>query len=350
MKRKGTKNLTRTQRLLLEDCFNAGLHKKVIAEKLGVCLATVYKELKRGEYRKKVRSWTGYYGEVHYKEIVSYSAQIAEDKYNMAMTAKGRPLKIGNDYDFVRYVEKRVLQDKISPCAVLGEIKRGKMFQTDISKATMYRYIAEGIFLNISMKDLPCARKKKHYRKAVIKRAPKGESIEKRPSEILERKEFGHWEMDCVVGTRKKGKVFLVLTERQTRREIIMLMPDRTAASVVGCLTLLERRYGKLFRKVFKTITVDNGSEFADYKGMEKSSYRGKRVRVYYCHPYNSCERGSNERINRDIRRLAPKGTDFTKFTDEEVQKIEDWVNAYPREIFGFATAAEKFKEQIAAL
>ena len=85
--------------------MNAGLSKKLIAEKLGVCLSTVYKEIKRGAYYKKVRSWTGYYGEVHYKEVQSYSAQIAQDKYDLAMTAKGRPLKLGNDYDFVRYVE-----------------------------------------------------------------------------------------------------------------------------------------------------------------------------------------------------------------------------------------------------
>ena len=69
MKQKGTKNLTRTQRLMLEDCVNAGLSKKVIAEKLGVCLSTVYKEIQRGLYYKKVRSWTGYYGEAHYKEV-----------------------------------------------------------------------------------------------------------------------------------------------------------------------------------------------------------------------------------------------------------------------------------------
>ncbi len=350
MKRKGTKNLTRTQRLLLEDCFNAGLHKKIIAEKLGVCLATVYKELKRGEYRKKVRSWTGYYGEVHYKEIVSYSAQIAEDKYNMAMTAKGRPLKIGNDFEFVRYVEKRVLVDGMSPCAVLGEIKRGKMFHTDISKATLYRYISDGIFMNISMKSLPVGLRKKHYRKAVMKRPPKGTSIEKRPIEVLRRDEFGHWEMDCVIGKQKTRHVLLVLTERLTRREIIFRMPNRKTESVIRCLNLLERRYGKLFRKVFKTITVDNGSEFSDFEGMERSSFRGKRVRVYYCHPYTSCERGSNERINRDIRRRIPKGADISKFTDAEIQAVEDWVNAYPREIFGFATAAEMFNRQIAAL
>ena len=259
-------------------------------------------------------------------------------------------MKIGNDYEFVNYVEKRVLTDKLSPCAVLGEIKRKKLFHTDISKATMYRYISDGIFMNISMRDLPIGQKKKHYRKAVIKRPPKGVSIEKRPVNISERKEFGHWEMDCVVGTKNKGKVFLALSERLTRKEIIMLMPDRKTESVICCLNLLEKRYGKLFRKVFKTITVDNGAEFADTVGLEKSIYRGKRVQVYYCHPYCSSERGTNERLNREIRRIVPKGTNLSRFTDEEVKEIEDWINNYPREIFSYATSAEMFDKQIAAI
>lgn len=268
----------------------------------------------------------------------------------MAMTAKGRPLKLGNDYDFVRYIEKRVLTDGLSPCAVLGEIKRNKMFRTDISKATLYRYIADGIFMNITMKDLPVGLRRKHYRKAEAKRPPKGTSIEKRPAGIAERKEFGHWEMDCVVGKQRTRHVLLVLTERLTRKEVIFRMPNRKTESVIRCLNVLERRYGKLFRKVFKTITVDNGSEFSDFDGIEKSSYRGKRVRVYYCHPYTSCERGSNERLNREIRRRIPKGSDISKFTDEEIQAVEDWVNRYPREIFGYTTSAERFDEQIAAL
>lgn len=348
MKAKGTKNFTYTQRLQLEAYLQAGLHKKVIAEKLGVCLATVYNELKRGEYTQKQYSWTDWAGDKHYKQVTGYSPNIAQDKYKFNQTSKGAPLKIGNDFDFVRYVEKRVLQDKLSPCAVLGEIKRNNLFKTTISKTTMYRYIATGIFMNISLKDLPLGQRKKQYRKAVAKRPPKGTSIEKRPDDIARRNEFGHWEMDCVVGCTRP--TLLVLTERLTRREIIMSMPDRKAQSVIHCLNVLERRHGAMFRKVFKTITVDNGSEFADFKGLEKSSYRGKRCAVYYCHPYTSCERGSNERLNREIRRLLPKGTDFAKFSADDIQAVENWVNAYPREIFGYATSAELYGQQITAL
>lgn len=350
MKRKGTKNLTFVQRLMLEQYLSAGLRKQVIAERLGVCRATVYNEIKRGAYMHKVQSYTDSAGDRHYKYVRRYSPNIAEDKYRCNMQAKGVPLKVGNDYDFVHYVEKRIVRDKLSPCAVWGELQRNNPFRTRISKTTMYRYVATGVFLNVTMQDLPFGVRRKRYRKAVAKRPPKGTSIERRPACIAERQEFGHWEMDCVIGKQYTRNVLLTLTERMTRRIHILRMPNKKAANVVRCLNILERQYGKIFRKVFKTITVDNGSEFSDVQGLEQSSYRGKRVSLYYCHPYTSCERGTNERLNREVRRLLPKGTDFSRYTDEEIQAVEDWINAYPREIFGYATSAERFAEQIAAL
>jgi len=328
--------------------LKAGLHKRDIAEKLGLCLATVYNEIKRGEYQSKEYRYTDYWGERHYKQVTKYSPNIAEDKYRLNQTSKGAPLKIGNDYDFVRYVEKRVLQDKIAPCAVVGEIKRNKLCKTVISKTTMYRYITSGIFMNISMQDLPVGQRKKRYRKAVAKRPPRGTSIEKRPENIAGRKEFGHWEMDCVCGSTKAA--LLVLTERLSRNEIIMPIPNQKAESVLRCLNAIERRYGKMFRKVFKSITVDNGSEFSDYKGLERSIYGGKRTSVYYCHPYCSSERGTNERLNREIRRHIPKGTNLSKFSAADIQEVERWINNYPREIFGYATSAEMFDYEIAQI
>lgn len=210
-----------------------------------------------------------------------------------------------------------------------------------------------GIFPHLKMKHLPVGEKKKHYRKPVAKRPPKGLSIEKRPNEISQRNSFGHWEMDCVVGKKRTKDTLLVLTERLTRYEKIIKIPNRKPASVVYVLDSLEKKYGQQrFKKLFKSITVDNGVEFSDYEGLEKSVYdeTEKRTNVYYCHPYSSCERGTNERINRDIRRQAPKGTDFTKYSDKSIQFIEDWVNAYPREIFGFACSKEMFEKQLSAL
>lgn len=182
-------------------------------------------------------------------------------------------------------------------------------------------------------------------------RASAGKSIEKRDPEIDTREEVGHWEMDCVEGKKKTKETLLVLSERKARKEIMIKMKDQTAGSVVAALDRLERRYGTLFYKIFQTITVDNGSEFADVEGLERSCRRkGKRTTVFYCHPYSSYERGTNENINRMIRRWFPKGTDFGQVPKKAIQAVEDWLNAYPREILGFRSADEVFAEGLAAL
>ena len=184
-----------------------------------------------------------------------------------------------------------------------------------------------------------------------MKRPPRGESIEKRPAEVDSRTTFGHWEMDTVYSKKKGSKALLVLTERLTRKEIIEKMPDRTAESTVRALDRIERRFGARFRLIFKTITVDNGGEFADVERLERSAIRkGKRTKFYYCHPYSSFERGSNECQNKMIRRKYPKGTDFGKVTAAAVKEVEEWVNNYPREILGWRTSEILFQECVAAL
>jgi len=192
---------------------------------------------------------------------------------------------------------------------------------------------------------------KRTYERVEPSKAPRGESIEKRPKEINDRITFGHWEMDTVVGGRKSKKVLLVLTERLTRREIIIKLPDKTSASVVKALNRLERKYGRKFSSVFKSITIDNGSEFADCKGMEQSIFGKKtRTKLYYCHPYSAYERGSNENQNILIRRFFPKGSSFDNVKNSYIQRVEDWINKYPRAIFGYRTASNLFDEYVLAL
>ena len=93
------------------------------------------------------------------------------------------------------------------------------------------------------------------------------------PAEVEGREVFGHWEMDTVYsGKQTSKKALLVLTERKTRQEIIERMPDRTEESTIKALDRIERRFGALFRKVFKTITVDNGGEFSNVERLEQSA------------------------------------------------------------------------------
>ena len=107
-----------------------------------------------------------------------------------------------------------------------------------------------------------------------------------------------------------------------------------------------------VFKRVFKTITVDNGSEFADAEGLQRSIINEgeKRTKVYYCHPYSSWERGTNEVTNKMIRRKIPKGTNFDDRTEEEVESIENWINGYPRKIHGYHSAGELFEEEVKQL
>ncbi len=274
-------------------------------------------------------------------------------KYRANLKAKGGDLKIGNDMEFAAYVEKRIVKNKYSPGAVLGEIKaKGKKFKTTISKTTLYRYIENGVFLTLSNKHLPVkgGRKKKSEKKEQ-KSAPKGTSIEKRPPEIAERSTFGNWEMDCVEGKKKTKETLLVLTERLTRDEIVRLMKDKTADSVTSELDALERELGsEKFALLFRSITIDNGSEFSDCEGMERSINGGTRTKVYYCHPYSAYERGSNENCNKLIRRHFPKGTSFKGVSREIIKKLEKWINNYPRGIFGYHSSGELFRQYVAEI
>lgn len=198
--------------------------------------------------------------------------------------------------------------------------------------------------------------KKKHKYKKVKKnksasRAPAGESIEQRPEEIDEREEFGHWEGDTVYsgkGKRKTTRALLTLTERKTRKEIIIAIPNRKAETVVKALDALERKLGaRRFRAIFKSITFDNGTEFAAAEELERScvNKRLPRTKVYFCHPYSSWERGTNENTNGMIRRRFPKGTNFAAVTNAQIAQAENWINNYPRKILGYKSSEIVFRE-----
>ena len=339
------KHLTFNDRLKIEAWQKVGVKPALMAEKLGVHISTIYRELKRGQYEHLNSDYT---------TEQRYSPDIAEEKNQANLRAKGAPLKIGSDHEYAQYIEYKIRVEKYSPRAVLGEIKRqGVEFSTSISAPTLYRYIEQGVFLTITNDNLPVKRNKstRKYKKVRAARASKGESIEKRPAEIAERTTFGHWEMDCVEGKKGTKKTMLVLTERYNRYEIIRIMKDHTAASVVKALNGIERAYGANFSKVFQTITIDNGSEFTDYEGLEKSCRRsGTRTKVYYCHPYSSYERGSNENQNKMIRRHYPKGVSFEGVTSADMRKLEKWINNYPRGIFDYYTSADLYEACINSL
>lgn len=341
------KHLSQNDRIKMETMLNSG-HKVVeVAEYLHVHRSTIYREIKRGEYTHRNSDYT---------EETRYSSDLGQKNHDWNAQGKGRNIKIGNDRPLAEYIEGKIIEDKYSPEAALAAAaESGIEFTTSISVRTLYRYIDKGIFLKLTNKDLPVKGKRKKHNKRVKvqKRASAGESIENRPDEVKDREIFGHWEMDTVKGKQGVTKsCMLVLTERKTRDEIIVKLPDQKAASVVEAIDRLERKWGDMFTKVFRSITVDNGVEFSDYEGLERSVlHEGeKRTFAFYCHPYSSWERGSNENNNRLIRRHIPKGEDFDEKQDRDIEYIENWINNYPRGIFGFKTSAQLFEEEIRKL
>lgn len=342
---KGYKHLTAHDRNKMAKMRKEGATMRQIGAALHVSAATVCRELKRGTYT---------YMNADYIEVTEYIPERSQKRYEANLEAKGPGLKIGNHRDYAEKLEELIVDYDYSPSAALHEIETHPEiygeFGVRVCRQTLYSYVEKRIFARLTNKDLPFKgsrqkKKTKHIRR--MKSAAKGDSIEKRPEEVNTRQEPGHWEMDLVVSCRGGHKCLMALTERVTRQEIMRLIPDKSAASVVRAMNTLERKYGKMFPEVFKTITVDNGTEFSNCEGMETSIFKagGQRTKVYYCHPYCSSERGSNEKQNQMIRRKFPKGTDFDRVSPKEVRMVEDWLNRYPRKILGWYSSADLFNQ-----
>lgn len=339
------KRLTYHDRMKIEAYKNAGYSQADIARILRINPSTICRELRKGAYMRKDSFW---------RDVAAYSSDLAQQRAEFQMTSKGKELKIADDYALADFIESKICDEKYSPDAVINLIRTtpeiSKQFKIQISTPTLYRYIRKGLFLRLTTKNLPYY-KKRTYKKVVRKqkRSSAGTSIEKRPDAILDRSEFGDWEMDTVKGRLKVTRgCLLVLTERKTRKELIFLLPNQKAESVVSVLDTLEHGLGNDFGRIFRTITVDNGVEFSDFYGMQESKLADRdRTRLFYCHAYSSYERGSNENANRIIRRHAPKGTNLDDLSHDDVRYIQDWMNNYPRKLLGWKTANNLFREEL---
>ena len=338
--RKG-KHLEYSERLSIERWWNRDKRTKVeIAKLLDRTEKTIRNEIKRGLVKNLTTELI---------EIWVYSADVAQQKYEYYLKAKGPKLKIDNDYELKEYIEKSIKEDKKSPEVIAKNIKKMK-FKTTMCARTIRNNIYAGDIYDIKPTDMIYKKeyKEKNKDKTVCEKVPAEKSIDYRPEEANTREVYGHWEGDLVIGTKKRGSVLFTLTERKTREEIIVKIPGKKAEYVAQALDLIEKKYKKIFYTKFKTITFDNGCEFRNWKSLEKSydcRRKSPRTQVYYAHPYRSGERGSNENANRLIRRFIPKGINITPISEEYIQKIEDWINNYPRAMFNYKSTNEILSE-----
>jgi IS30 family transposase len=207
------------------------------------------------------------------------------------------------------------------------------------STPTVYRDIDKGL-LEVRNGDLPMKPRRrvksdtnKHAR---TNKRVYGKSIEERPEEVESRQVVGHWEGDLVKGTRVEDEpALMTMTERATRFEIILKLPNYHADTCLQGLQTILDDYGV---DNFKSVTFDNGSEFAKLSEVDGTD-------VYYAHPYSPWERGTNENANGLIREFIPKGRSLHDYDIIDIQSFQDALNQRPRRSLGYCSAADLMPE-----
>ena len=342
-KKKRYTHLGEKERYKIEVLIDSKKKPKEIADILGRNKSTIYREIRRGSVRRL---------QYDLSERIQYRANVAQADYERLGKNKERGLKIGKDSVLEEHIRKKLIKDKFSPDAIIGEIKAcGMKFEGLMCVKTLYNYIDLGFFSGVSNKNLWEKRKKKKRRYKKVSRVNTKNrdcrSIEERPNKINNRHEYGHWEGDTVKGPMERTASLLTLTERKTREEIIIKLEEGTQEAIKAAIDGLEKKYGAGFKIKFKSITFDNGVEFLSWKTLELSikNMGEQRTIIYFAHSYSSWERGTNENQNRMIRRFIPKGTDIADITEKEVKEIQDWMNNYPRRILNYKTAKQMSQE-----
>ena len=157
------------------------------------------------------------------------------------------------------------------------------------------------------------------------------------------RNEFGHWEIDSVLGLKNENEpVVITLVERMTRMCLWIKAKNHTAEAMQEAFEEVVSVFLSKKNQVFKTVTGDNGSEFATLADFEKYG-----MSVYFTHPYTSCEKGTNECHNKMLRRFIPKGKPISSYTAEDICYFADCINGLPRKILGYRTPEELFELEL---
>lgn len=331
-KNKIFKHLNFEKRKIIEELLSDNVPKTKIAKILHISRSTLYDEIKRGTVIQRNSDLT---------EYTKYFAETGQAVYEQNRKNCRKPYKIVEAMEFIEYAEEQILTNKMSPDTLCGRAKMTNQFSKIVCTKTLYNYIDLGL-LRVKNIDLPLRVKlnKKAHRVRQNRRIL-GESIEKRNEIINERKEFGHWEIDTVIGTKAKGSVLLTLDERVTRKRIIIKIKDKTAEAVREGILKIYNSFGNNASKIFKSITSDNGSEFVKLKETLPS------VDIYYSHPYSSFERGTNEKQNSLVRYFYPKGSSFDNVDEISITRVEDWINSLPRRFAKYLNSNELFDMEL---
>lgn len=271
-----------------------------------------------------------------------YSPRVANVRALDKRRSRGRLTKLKNNR--IRTYVVSHLKMHWSPEQISGRMK--KDIGETVSHEAIYQYVYSQVHrqgwgelkkdhedLRIYLRRRRKRRTVKGMRKCQRIFKPKGFSIEDRPKVVNERKRIGDWEGDTVESKDHKPGIN-TLVERKTGYVFITKLKNKTSSATIA---VVKKRMSILPQKARLTLTLDNGPENRDWQTMQKQT----KLLVYSAHPYCSGERGTNENTNGLIRDYYPKKTDFTKVTDEEIQKMEYDLNTRPRKRLNWQTPLE---------
>jgi len=319
------KQLSSNQRVVLERLFSANIKQREMAKILQISPSTISRELRRNKDKNG-----------------RYRARPAIKKLRNRRKRANQKFKILSSKSTLRRFVIRKLKKLWSPDQII-EYRKRKFKEKIACNETIYQFVYED--RPDLIKCLRC--KKRKYRKRHGTLAREKARIEKekrridtRPVIVEKRERIGDWEGDTIRGGDKKSAL-LTHVERKSGYLIANRL-KRAFAIAVRDKTIEE--FSKLPKRKYKTITYDNGSEFEDHKTTEL----WLKTPIYFAFPYHSWERGTNENTNGLLRQFFPKGTDFTKITDFDLQAAVKLINNRPRKRLHYHTPKEVFSGKIA--
>ena len=305
------RRVTNEHRICLKTMLEAGISQARIALKLSFHPSTISKELSRNSGRRG------------YKIQQSQRKADARQKYRL-LPRKMLP-------EIIEAITKKILL-KWSPEQISNWLRIHD--EPYVAPQTIYTFLHEDKKNGGSLwRNLRYSHKRRRRRFPNEERRGKIQNarpISERSNSANKRKKRGHWERDMMLGKDRKSAV-LVITDRKTRYNLFSKVPRKTAP-------LITQRTAKLLKDYpVRSVTNDRGQEFSGHKKLERKL--GKPV--YFCEPYSSYQRGTNENRIGILRQYLPKGSDISKLHGRTLKKIEIQINQRPMKCLGWRTPYE---------
>lgn len=319
-------HLTIEERSVIAHLIRQGKSRNQIAVQLSRSSGTISRELSR--------NCSARCGSIYHAN----AAQRQHDQRRHAANGQRGKLR----HKPLQQAIKKGLKQRWSPKIISENIKRKHRNDSSmhVSSPTIYAYLKrdakQGGKLQTQLPRCGKGRKPNGSRTSRRQALPGRRSITQRPNGADNRSRRGHWEGDTVEGSHKKS--FIVsMVDRKSRYTLLAKTRDKSVATINATII---RMFDPLPASLRRTATLDNGTEFAGFKQLEKLI----NIQIYFADPYSPWQRGTNEQTNGLLRMFLPKGTNFRHVSDTRLAQIEAMLNNRPRKCLNYRTPAEVFK------